>query len=115
MVAAAMSGAAEEIAATEPPYWDAEIVEVDQRTFDIAVLTVRTDEPVPYLAGQSLALEPTHHPSPGVAVVHTGQRTGRSRHRVARPADPRRSGVHRAGPVLAHRGQAPARDRRSAG
>ena len=59
VVAGAMSGAAEQIAETEPPYWDAEIIEVDQRTFDIAVLTLRTDEPVPYLAGQSVAVEPT--------------------------------------------------------
>ena len=59
IVAGAMSGAAEQIAATQPAYWAGEIIEVDQRTFDIAVLTVRTDEPVPYLAGQSLALEPT--------------------------------------------------------
>jgi NAD(P)H-flavin reductase/hemoglobin-like flavoprotein len=59
VVAAAMSGAAETAALTDPPYWDAEIVEVDRRTFDIAVLTVRTGVPVPYRAGQSLAVEPS--------------------------------------------------------
>jgi hemoglobin-like flavoprotein len=59
LVAGTMSGAAEHIAETEPPSWDAEIIEVDQRTFDIAVLTVRTEEPVPYLAGQSVSVEPT--------------------------------------------------------
>ena len=59
LVAGAMSGAAENTAHTEPAYWEAEIVEVDHRTFDIAVLTVRTDEPLPYLAGQSISVEPT--------------------------------------------------------
>jgi NAD(P)H-flavin reductase/hemoglobin-like flavoprotein len=59
LVAGAMSGAAENAAHTEPAYWEAEIVEVDHRTFDIAVLTVRTDEPLPYLAGQSISVEPT--------------------------------------------------------
>ena len=59
VVAGAMSGAAEKVAVTQPAYWEAEITEVDRRTFDIAVLTVRTDEPVPYLAGQSVSVEPT--------------------------------------------------------
>ncbi len=59
IVAGAMSGAAEKVAASEPAFWDAEILDVDHRTFDIAVLTVRTQTPVPYLAGQSLAVEPS--------------------------------------------------------
>jgi NAD(P)H-flavin reductase/hemoglobin-like flavoprotein len=59
VVAGAMSGAADKVAEREPPYWDAEIVEVDHRTNDIAVLTLRAEAPVPYLAGQSLSLEPT--------------------------------------------------------
>ena len=59
LVAAAMSGAAERAAHTEPAAWPAEIIQVDHRTLDIAVLTVRTGEPVPYLAGQSVAVEPT--------------------------------------------------------
>lgn len=59
LVAATMSGAAEKVAADEPAWWDAEVLEVDRRTFDIAVLRVRTDQPVPYLAGQSVSVEPT--------------------------------------------------------
>ena len=57
MVAGAMSGAAEAVAVApnEPAWWEAEIVNVDRRTFDIAVLTVHTDAVVPYLAGQSVA------------------------------------------------------------
>lgn len=58
IVAGAMSGAAEKAAETEPPYWDAEIVSVERRCFDIAVLRVRTAVPVPYRAGQSLSVEP---------------------------------------------------------
>lgn len=57
IVSGAMIEAAERAAAVQPPYWDAEIVAVDHRTFDITVLRVRTDEPIPYVAGQSLSVE----------------------------------------------------------
>ena len=66
LAAATTSGAAEQAAQTEPAAWPAEIIQVDHRTFDIAVLTVRTGEPVPYLAGQSVAVEqdpPDRRPS----------------------------------------------------
>jgi len=59
IVAGTMSGAAERAAETEPPYWDARIIDVDHRTVDVAVLTVRTDQPLPYLAGQSVSVEAT--------------------------------------------------------
>ncbi len=59
VVAGAMSGAAEKVAETEPPWWDADVIEVDHRSFDIAVLKVRTETAHPYVAGQSLAVEPT--------------------------------------------------------
>jgi NAD(P)H-flavin reductase len=59
IVAGAMSGAAEKVAETEPAWWDADVIEVDLRTFDIAVLKVRTETVVPYIAGQSLSVEPT--------------------------------------------------------
>jgi len=59
VVAGAMSGAAEKVAESEPAWWDAEIIEVDLRTFDIAVLKVRTDSVHPYVAGQSVSVEPT--------------------------------------------------------
>lgn len=57
IVAETMVAAAERAAETEPPYWDAEIVDVGHRTFDIAVVRVRTAEPLPYRAGQSVAVE----------------------------------------------------------
>ncbi len=40
-----------------PPWWYAEVVSHDQRTTDIAVVTVRPDQPYPFLAGQYTTLE----------------------------------------------------------
>ena len=57
IVAATMTDAAAQAASATPPYWDAEIIDVDHRTFDISVLRVRTEEPIPYSAGQSLSAE----------------------------------------------------------
>lgn len=59
LVAATMQRAAADREATEPPYWDAEIVAHERRTGDVAVLTVRPGTVLPYRAGQSLAVE-TH-------------------------------------------------------
>jgi NAD(P)H-flavin reductase len=57
IVASTMSGAAERSGELEPPYWDAEVIDVDRRTFDITVLRLRTEVPVPYRAGQSVAVQ----------------------------------------------------------
>lgn len=57
IVADTMSGAAQKVDVAEPAWWDADITEVDLRTFDIAVLKVRTETPHPYIAGQSLSVE----------------------------------------------------------
>ena len=40
-----------------PAWWYAEVVSHDQRTSDVAVLTVRPDQPYPFLAGQYTSLE----------------------------------------------------------
>ncbi|MDF9814344.1 globin domain-containing protein [Streptomyces sp. SPB162] len=40
-----------------PPWWQAEIVSHEPRTSDIAVVTVRPDQPYPFLAGQYTSLE----------------------------------------------------------
>ncbi|WP_245245338.1 globin domain-containing protein, partial [Streptomyces palmae] len=40
-----------------PAWWQAEVVEHERRTGEIAVITVRPDEPYPFLAGQYAALE----------------------------------------------------------
>ncbi|WP_373286996.1 globin domain-containing protein [Wenjunlia tyrosinilytica] len=49
------SAAAEED--KSPPWWHAEIVSHEVRTSDIAVITVRPDQPYPFLAGQYTTLE----------------------------------------------------------
>jgi len=59
VVSGAMSGAAEKVAQDEPAWWDADIIDVDRRTFDIAVLKVRTNTVHPYAAGQSFSVEPS--------------------------------------------------------
>lgn len=49
------AAAADELRA--PPWWMAEVVSHDLRTPDIAVITVRPDQPYPFLAGQYTSLE----------------------------------------------------------
>ena len=60
LVAQVMVDAANEGAKSMPAYWDGEIIDVDVRSLDIAVVTVRTQEPLPYQAGQSFYLELTN-------------------------------------------------------
>ncbi|MGK5632940.1 globin domain-containing protein, partial [Streptomyces sp. URMC 123] len=52
-----MIDAAAEHERISPPWWEAEIVGHEVRTSDIAVVTVRPDQPYPFLAGQYTALE----------------------------------------------------------
>jgi NAD(P)H-flavin reductase/hemoglobin-like flavoprotein len=40
-----------------PPWWHAEIVSHERRTADVAVLTLRPDQPYPYRAGQYASVE----------------------------------------------------------
>jgi NAD(P)H-flavin reductase/hemoglobin-like flavoprotein len=40
-----------------PPWWNAEIVSHERRTSEVAVVTVRTDQPYPYRAGQYASVE----------------------------------------------------------
>ncbi|MFJ8943882.1 globin domain-containing protein [Streptomyces sp. NPDC102395] len=49
------AAAADELRA--PPWWSAEVVSHELRTPDVAVLTVRPDQPYPFLAGQYASLE----------------------------------------------------------
>ncbi|WSQ10425.1 FAD-binding oxidoreductase [Streptomyces sp. NBC_01231] len=49
------AAAADELRA--PPWWHAEVVSHDLRTPDVAVVTVRPDQPYPFLAGQYTSLE----------------------------------------------------------
>ncbi|MGV9337197.1 globin domain-containing protein [Streptomyces sp. NPDC003688] len=52
-----MISAAAEDAVDAPPWWGAEIVAHDLRTPDIAVLTLRPDQPYPFRAGQYTSVE----------------------------------------------------------
>lgn len=52
-----MIDAAAEDEAKAPAWWQAEVVSHERRTPDIAVVTVRPDQPYPFLAGQYTSLE----------------------------------------------------------
>ena len=57
VIAGTMMAGAERAAAIEPPWYEGEIVDVDRRSFDLAVVRVRTTLVVPYLAGQSMSVQ----------------------------------------------------------
>ncbi|WP_199239304.1 globin domain-containing protein [Streptomyces sp. ICBB 8177] len=52
-----MIDAAAEDEMTSPAWWQAEIVSHERRTPDVAVVTVRPDQPYPFLAGQYTSIE----------------------------------------------------------
>ncbi len=55
--ASLMQAAAEQDAALQPPWWTGEIVQHDQRGRDVAVLTIKPDQPLRYKPGQYLAVQ----------------------------------------------------------
>jgi len=57
-----MIKAAEEDAARNPASWTAEVVRVDHRADDIAVLTLAPDQPLPFRAGQHLTVQTPRWP-----------------------------------------------------
>jgi NAD(P)H-flavin reductase len=57
-----MIKAAEEDAAASPASWTAEVVKVDHRADDIAVLTIAPDQPLPFTAGQHLTVQTPRWP-----------------------------------------------------
>jgi NAD(P)H-flavin reductase len=57
LVSRIMIEAAEGAARTAPPWWQAEVVSHQQCARDVAVITLRTDQPYPYRAGQYTTLE----------------------------------------------------------
>jgi NAD(P)H-flavin reductase/hemoglobin-like flavoprotein len=61
-MAATMMDGAREAARTQPAWWWAEIVAHERRAEDIAVLTVRTDRPYDYRAGQFASIETPYRP-----------------------------------------------------
>jgi NAD(P)H-flavin reductase/hemoglobin-like flavoprotein len=62
VIAKVMVQAAESAAASEPAWWEADIVAVERRTLDIVVLQVKPREPYSYRPGQSLAMEVPQRP-----------------------------------------------------
>ena len=61
LVAQVMIEAAEEVA-DEPPWWEAEVVEHERRTLDVAVLRILPRPPLAHLPGQSISLETDRRP-----------------------------------------------------
>ena len=57
-----MIGAADDDAARAPAWWTAEVTAHEQRTPQVAVLTVRPGEPFPYLPGQHLSVQTPRWP-----------------------------------------------------
>lgn len=62
LVASVMKEAAETAATITPPWWDAEVVSHERRTLDIAVIRLRTAQPLSWVPGQSIALETEMRP-----------------------------------------------------
>lgn len=52
-----MLAAAEDDATRQPPWWIGEIAQHDQRSQDLAVLTIRPDQPLRYTPGQYVAVQ----------------------------------------------------------
>jgi NAD(P)H-flavin reductase/hemoglobin-like flavoprotein len=88
LVASVMIEAAES-ASEQPPWWDADVVGHERRSFDIAVLTIKPRKPFGYQPGQSISLEsdlrprlwryysPANAPRPdGVMQLHVKARDG---------------------------------------
>ncbi|NVI90151.1 globin domain-containing protein [Actinomadura sp. BRA 177] len=57
LVAKVMLEAADENASDSPAWWNGRVVAVERRRFDIGVLRIQPDRPLPYLPGQSVAVE----------------------------------------------------------
>lgn len=61
LVAQVMVEAAQEDSAA-PAWWDADVLSVERRTLDLAVLQVRPRTPLPHLAGQAVSVETALRP-----------------------------------------------------
>ena len=57
VVAGVMNDAATEAGQTSPPWWDAEVVAHERRSFDVAVLQIKPHYRLPYVPGQSMAVQ----------------------------------------------------------
>jgi NAD(P)H-flavin reductase/hemoglobin-like flavoprotein len=62
LVAKVMVAAAEQHEEVAPASWEADVVRVERRSVEVAVIEVTPREPYPYRAGQSVAVEIPHRP-----------------------------------------------------
>lgn len=62
VISKVMSDAARESERRAPPWWDAEVIGREQRTWDITVLTIKPERTYPYQPGQSIAVESALRP-----------------------------------------------------
>lgn len=62
LVASAMKEAAAKDAGDFPPWWDASVVDHERRSFDVAVLRVAPEQRLPFVPGQSVAVESADSP-----------------------------------------------------
>jgi len=62
LIADTMKQAARDAAESTPSWWIGEIVGHERRADDLAVLTVRPDQPLPFAAGQYLTVQTSHWP-----------------------------------------------------
>jgi NAD(P)H-flavin reductase len=62
LVAKVMVAAAEQHEEVAPASWEAEVVRVERRSVEVAVIEVEPRTPFPYRAGQSVAVEIPHRP-----------------------------------------------------
>lgn len=78
VIARIMVQSAETSSETSPDWWDAEVVSVERRTLDLALLTVRPTSAFQFLPGQSVSMEIPQRPrqwryfSPANAPRHDG-------------------------------------------
>ncbi|MEP7024536.1 MAG: globin domain-containing protein, partial [Actinomycetota bacterium] len=61
-ISTGMQTAAAKDAENSPPWWVGEIVQHDRRGPDLAVLTIRPDQPLPYLPGQYVSVQTARWP-----------------------------------------------------
>jgi len=62
LIAGVMTGAAREDEHLHPAFWTGTVIGQEHRAFDVSVLTVRTEPALPYLPGQSVAVEAPSRP-----------------------------------------------------
>jgi NAD(P)H-flavin reductase/hemoglobin-like flavoprotein len=62
LVAGVMTAAAREDEERYPAFWTGTVVAHERRAFDVAILTVRTEPPLEYAPGQSVAIESPARP-----------------------------------------------------